>query len=86
LTGGAGDDAFNTFYEWTLLDKKVAKKIAELIRDIQRNPYDGIEKPEALKHEFSGYYSRRITDEHRLVYKVVDDSIIINSCRGHYNG
>jgi toxin YoeB len=80
----AGNGAFNTFYEWTLADKKVARKIAELIRDIERNPYDGIGKPEALKHEFSGYYSRRITEEHRLVYKVVDDTIIINSCKGNF--
>jgi toxin YoeB len=81
----AGNDAFNTFFEWTLADKKIARKIAELIRDIQRNPYDGIGKPEALKHEFSGYYSRRITEKHRLVYKVIDDTIIINSCKGHYD-
>ncbi|GHU76447.1 toxin YoeB [Spirochaetia bacterium] len=80
----AGEKTFETFYEWTLIDKKIAKKIAELIRDIQRNPTEGIGKPEILHGNLSGHYSRRITDEHRLVYKIEGDTIIITSCKGHY--
>jgi toxin YoeB len=76
--------AFNTFYDWTVADKKIAKKIATLIKDIGRAPYDGLGKPEALKHELSGWYSRRITDEHRLVYKVDNDMLTILSCKNHY--
>ncbi|MDR0867441.1 MAG: Txe/YoeB family addiction module toxin [Planctomycetota bacterium] len=77
--------AFASFYEWTLTDKKIAKKIMELIQDIERHPTTGIGKPEALKYEFSGAYSRRITGEHRLVYKIDGDALIIVSCRGHYD-
>jgi toxin YoeB len=75
---------FNSFYEWTIKDKKVAKKIAALIRDIERNPAAGIGKSEPLKYQYAGFYSRRITQEHRLVYKIIDDSIVIISCEGHY--
>ena len=78
------ETVFKTFYEWTLKDKKIAKKIAQLIRDIQRNPTDGIGKPELLKHQNTGCYSRRITEEHRLVYKIIGDSVVIISCAGHY--
>jgi toxin YoeB len=76
--------AFNTFYDWTVADKKTAKKIAALIKDIGRTPYDGLGKPEALKHELSGWYSRRITDVYRLVYKVDGDMLTILSCKDHY--
>ena len=75
---------FESFYQWTLIDKKIAKKIAELIRDIQRNPTGGIGKPEPLKENLAGYYSRRINKEHRLVYKIEGDTIIIVSCKDHY--
>ncbi|MDR3302270.1 MAG: Txe/YoeB family addiction module toxin [Spirochaetaceae bacterium] len=78
------ETAFNTFYDWTVADKKIAKKIAALIKDISRTPYDGIGKPEALKHELSGWYSRRINDEHRLIYKVENDTLTILSCKDHY--
>ncbi|MDO8455141.1 MAG: Txe/YoeB family addiction module toxin [Sulfurimonas sp.] len=77
-------NAFSDFNEWAVADKKVYQKIITLIKDIQRNSFVGIGKPEALKHEFSGYWSRRITDEHRLVYKVTDTSIIVASCKYHY--
>lgn len=60
------------------------KKINELIKDISRNPFDGIGKPEALKENLSGFYSRRINYEHRLVYAIKDDTIYIISCKGHY--
>jgi toxin YoeB len=62
------------------------KRVNLLVKDIKRNPYDknGIGKPENLKENFSGYFSRRVTAEHRLVYKVLDDMIIIAQCRYHY--
>ncbi len=69
---------------WQKIDKKMTKKINELLRDIKRNPFDGIGKPEPLRHELQGCWSRRINDEHRLVYKLYDDAIAIVSCRYHY--
>ncbi len=78
------EEVFNTFYEWTREDKKISKRIKDLIKDIERDPFDGIGKPEPLKHELSGYWSRRITDEHRLVYRVEEDELIILSCKYHY--
>jgi len=78
------DNAFDHFNEWIDTDKSVLKKIKSLLKDIERTPYDGLGKPEALKHNLSGYWSRRITDEHRLVYKVENDTIIIVSCKYHY--
>jgi toxin YoeB len=63
---------------------KLIKKIGELIKAIRRDPYKGIGKPEALKHNRAGFYSRRITDEHRLVYEIVDDELMIISCKFHY--
>lgn len=77
-------EAFEQLGLWTIEDKKIFKKILELIKDIQREPFSGIGKPEALKYELQGYWSRRITDEHRLVYKVEEDLIIILSCKYHY--
>ncbi|MEY2913140.1 MAG: hypothetical protein RLZZ184_2449 [Cyanobacteriota bacterium] len=71
--------------EWGKEDKKVFKKILELIKDIQREPFSGIGKPEPLKYELQGYWSRRITDEHRLVYKIEEDLLIILSCKYHYD-
>jgi toxin YoeB len=76
--------AFGDFNEWAVYDKKIYQKIIALIKEIDRNPFVGIGKPEALKHDFAGYWSRRITDEHRLVYKMSDTSIIIASCKYHY--
>jgi toxin YoeB len=81
----AGDKVFDTFVNWIDDDKRIAKKIAALVKDIQRNPTDGIGKPEALKDDLAGHYSRRITGEHRLVYKIEADTIIITSCKGHYS-
>ena len=75
----------NEQYEfWIKNDKKILKKINELIKDIQKTPFDGIGKPEALKNDLSGWWSRRISTEHRLVYKIFDDAIIILQCRFHY--
>lgn len=76
--------ALDDFYEWESTDKKIFKKIKELIKDITRTPFEGIGKPEPLKHELSGYWSRRITDEHRIVYKVTDNMLYILSCKEHY--
>jgi toxin YoeB len=76
--------AFQLYQEWITLDKRIAFRIGELIKDIQRNPFEGIGKPEALKHLYKGYWSRRITDEHRLVYKVDDTHIYIAQCKYHY--
>ena len=79
-------DAFNEFTAWAEDDKKIFRKISTLIKDIQRSPFEGIGKPEPLKYELSGYWSRRITDEHRLVYEVAEDreAVTIISCRWHY--
>lgn len=76
--------AFGEFNEWAASDRKIHKKILELINSILRDPFAGIGKPEALKHQLRGYWSRRITDEHRLVYKITEEEIIIASCKGHY--
>ena len=69
---------------WISTDRKVAKRLIRLIDDCRKNPFDGIGKPEALKESYSGYWSRRITDEHRLVYKVTDDELWIAQARYHY--
>ena len=65
-------------------DKKIVQRINTLIREIKRMPYEGIGKPEPLKHSLSGYWSRRINNEHRLVYKVEDNSVLIAQLRYHY--
>jgi len=77
-------NAFQDFAEWATIDKKLYKRIIDLIKDITRQPFSGLGKPEPLKHEFKGYWSRRINDVHRLVYKVSDDAITIASCKYHY--
>lgn len=69
---------------WQTEDRKTLKRINSLIKDIARNGNEGIGKPEALKHGLAGYWSRRITDEHRLVYKIVGNEIRIAACRYHY--
>ncbi len=78
-------EAFEQLSEWGKEDKKVFKKLLELIKDIQREPFSGIGKPEPLKYELQGYWSRRITNEHRLVYKIEEDLLIILSCKYHYD-
>jgi len=75
---------FDEFNQWAIKDKKTYSKIVTLIQDIHRDPVSGLGKPEALKHELSGLWSRRISDEHRLVYAVTDEEIIIVSCKFHY--
>ncbi|MBE9159024.1 Txe/YoeB family addiction module toxin [Nodosilinea sp. LEGE 06152] len=77
-------NAWEDYLYWQKSDRKVLSRINTLIKDIQRQPFEGIGKPEPLKHGLSGYWSRRITDEHRMVYKVEDDSILIAQLRYHY--
>ena len=69
---------------WQQTDKQILKRINELIKDCLRQPFSGIGKPEPLKENLRGYWSRRITDEHRLVYKVQNNQLIIEQCRYHY--
>ncbi|MFM8330082.1 MAG: Txe/YoeB family addiction module toxin [Candidatus Methylumidiphilus sp.] len=76
--------AFNDYNDWIKNDKHIHAKLVELIKEIQRDPFIGKGKPEPLKHQLKGLWSRRITDEHRLVYKVLDEEIVIVSCRFHY--
>ena len=72
-------------YHWFLEhEKQILKRINLLIRDALRSPFEGIGKPEALKNDLSGYWSRRITEEHRLVYEVTSDELVILMCKGHY--
>lgn len=76
--------AWDDYLFWQQTNKAINKRINLLIKDIQRNPFEGIGKPEPLKYEFSGFWSRRIDDEHRLVYTFIDDNLIIVQCRYHY--
>lgn len=78
--------AWEQYLYWQSTDKKMVKRINSLIKDIQRNPTQGIGKPEPLKHGLSGYWSRRISDEHRIVYKQKNDAILIAQLRYHYCG
>jgi toxin YoeB len=76
--------AWDDYVWWQVDDRKVLKRINLVIKDIERNGNEGIGKPERLKHGFHDYWSRRITDEHRLIYKVADSEVRIASCRYHY--
>jgi toxin YoeB len=76
--------SWEDYLYWQQTDKRILKKINELIRAIQRTPFEGTGKPELLKHHLSGFWSRRLTEEHHLVYEVVNDSLLIASCRYHY--
>jgi toxin YoeB len=76
--------AWDDYLYWQQTDKKVLQRINDLIKDSLRTPFKGIGKPEPLKGNFAGCWSRRITDEHRLIYKVVDNRLHILQCRYHY--
>lgn len=76
--------AWDDYLYWQKTDKKMNKRINSLIKDIQRSPFEGIGKPESLKHALSGYWSRRINDEHRIIYKVDSESVYIAQIRYHY--
>lgn len=77
-------DAWEDFLYWLATDRKVARRITRLIAEIQRDPFSGIGKPEPLKGELSGYWSRRINDEHRLIYPAGDADVRILKARYHY--
>lgn len=78
------DEAWENYLYWQQTDKKVLKRINTLVKDIERTSFTGIGKPEPLKGDLSGFWSRRIDDTHRLVYRVRGGTIEIVSCRGHY--
>lgn len=78
------EEAREDYLYWQDADKRMVKKINELLKDTCRTPFEGIGKPEPLGHHLAGYWSRRITLEHRLVYAVAEDAILIAACRYHY--
>lgn len=78
------ESAWEEYLWWQRQDRKILKRINLLIQDITRNGNEGIGKPEALRYDFAGYWSRRITEEHRLVYKVTSDEVLIATCMHHY--
>ena len=77
-------DGWREFVDWQTTDRKVWVRLVDLLNEVARTPFAGKGKPEALKHEYKGYWSRRITDEHRLILKATDDEIIVIACKGHY--
>ncbi|MGC0274000.1 Txe/YoeB family addiction module toxin [Pseudactinotalea sp. Z1739] len=77
-------NAWEDYLWWQAQDRRILKRINNLIEDVVRNGNQGIGKPEPLKHDFDGYWSRRITEEHRLVYKVTETEVRIAACRYHY--
>jgi toxin YoeB len=76
--------AWDDYLFWQRTDAKIIRRIHELIKDSTRHPFEGIGKPEPLRHALSGYWSRRITEEHRMVYKVVGEDLLIAQLRYHY--
>ncbi len=78
------EHAWEDYLYWQRTDRRVLQRINTLIRDIQRAPFSGIGNPEPLRHELSGFWSRRITDEHRIVYQVESDTVLIAQVRHHY--
>ena len=79
------DESWEDYLHWQKTDKKMLVRINRLIKDISRNPYSGIRKPEPLKHKYRGFWSRRIDGEHRLIYRLTDEEIWIVKCRFHYD-
>ena len=77
-------EGFEQYSEWAKIDKKLFERVHRLIMETAKNPFDGIGKPEPLKANLKGYWSRRINDEHRLVYKVTEEQIIVVACKYHY--
>ncbi len=78
-------NAWEDYVSWQRTDKKILRKINDLVKDIQRTPFEGLGKPEPLKFDLSGYWSRRIDLEHRLVYQYQEDEVLIYSCKFHYD-
>lgn len=79
------DESWEDYQFWLKTNKKRLARINDLIKDISRTPYTGLGKPEPLKYKYKGYWSRRITDEHRLIYQVKGDELLILKCRFHYD-
>lgn len=79
------DESWEDYLYWQRNDKKILKRINELLKDISRTPFSGIGKPEPLKYKYKGFWSRRIDREHRLIYQVKSDEIRIAKCRHHYD-
>ena len=78
------DESWEDYMYWQMTDKKIATKINDLLKDISRHPFTGIGKPEPLRFKYKGFWSRRIDAEHRLIYQVKGDEILIVKCRFHY--
>ncbi len=78
------DHAWDDYLYWQSTDKGMVKRINAIIKDISRSPFDGIGKPEPLKHALAGFWSRRINEEHRIVYRIQDESLFIAQLRYHY--
>jgi toxin YoeB len=76
--------SFEQYNEWAIINKKIFFRIGKLIKECAKSPFTGTGKPEALKHDLKGYWSRRISDEHRLIYKVEDEFITVVFCKYHY--
>ncbi|MFT4153594.1 Txe/YoeB family addiction module toxin [Parafilimonas sp.] len=79
------DESWEDYLYWQKTGKKILSRINDLLKDIARTPFTGIGKPEPLRHKYKGFWSRRITDEHRLIYKVQQEEILIAKCRFHYD-
>ena len=77
-------ETFEDYNAWAKMDRKIYNKIVELLKDIERSPFSGIGKPEPLKYGLNWFWSRRISDEHRLIYQVTDTEILIAACKSHY--
>jgi len=78
------DEAWEQYQHWVRTDRPTLRRVNQLIEDVLRHPFEGIGKPEMLRANLSGHWSRRITDEHRLVYRVIGETVVIVSCRFHY--
>ena len=79
------DNGWENYLHWQSQDRKILGKLNALIRNIERNPYEGIGKPEPLKHELAGWWSRHIDEANRIVYRIKDGNLEISQCKGHYN-
>lgn len=79
------DESWEDYLYWQKTNKKLLKRVNDLLKNISRNPHAGNGKPEPLKYKYKGFWSRRINDEHRLIYKVKGDDVLIAKCRFHYD-
>lgn len=77
-------NAWQDYVWWQTQDRKILRRVSLLLDDIVRNGHDGLGKPEPLRHEYQGYWSRRISEEHRLIYRIADEDVLIAVCRHHY--